>query len=71
VSRDETHELICWQVVTAATIQLGDKVNLEGRHRTVADMFRLHGNGKRLVFEDGGTHCLGEVDTLYAYRAPD
>jgi hypothetical protein len=70
VNRDPD-ALVGWQIVTAATIQRGDTVNLNGRHRTVADMFRRHGNGKRLIFEDGGTHCLGEVDTLYAYRAPE
>jgi hypothetical protein len=65
------NELRGWFVVSAATVQLGDKVNLEGCHRTVVDMFRLPSNGKRLIFEDGGTHCLGEVETLYAYRAPE
>jgi hypothetical protein len=65
VSHDETYALPGWQVVTAATVKVGDRVDIEGCRYTVADMIALHGGHKRLIFEDGGTYCLGLSTVTY------
>jgi hypothetical protein len=70
MKRDETCVLLGWRVVTAATVRVGDRVDIDGCHYTVANMIGLHGRRKRLVFEEGGTYCLGINERRYAYRAP-
>jgi hypothetical protein len=65
-----TRERVGWYPVSAATVQLGDTVNLNGRYREVVNMFVVSGNRKRLIFADGGTYCLGEFQRLHALRAP-
>lgn len=62
------NELTGWHVVNATTIQRGDQVDMGGWRRRVVDMVTLHGNRKRLVFDDGGSYCLDRGQTLYAYR---
>jgi hypothetical protein len=69
VNRDTTYELLGWQAVTAATVRVGDRVDLDGCHYTVANMIALHGGRKRLFFEEGGTYCLRTDERRYAYRA--
>ncbi|MGP4112523.1 hypothetical protein ACTWP5_16630 [Streptomyces sp. 4N509B] len=70
MNQDETYELLGWQVVTAATVRVGDRLNIDGQHYTVANMIALHGKHKRLIFKEGGTYCLRIDERRYAYRAP-
>jgi hypothetical protein len=65
-----SYDMLGWQIVTAATVKVGDRLDLDGYNSTVVNMIALPGGHKRLIFEDGGTYRLGIDERCYAYRAP-
>ncbi|MFE1438104.1 hypothetical protein [Streptomyces sp. NPDC058739] len=54
--------------VTSATVQRGDVIQVGGQHCRVADLVRLPGGAKQLVFESGELLTMHTRTRLMAVR---